>query len=138
MRISSSVSCGNSLSKQATWEEYSLPSHGCGRVSLEHSLLQFLIHRGGRLTVQPLEKIRSMVGDDLVTSQEHIKSGLRHDDLEVGVTRGIQPRSSLTLGISSIISPSLSSACCCLSWLLRLDMTPPGIWVTNILQSTPL
>ena len=57
---------------------------------------------------------------------------------EVGVTRGIKPRSSRTRGISASTSSSLSAAPCSFNWLSMLVSMPPGTWATRIRESTPL
>ncbi|MNE59313.1 hypothetical protein D3C80_1543990 [compost metagenome] len=55
---------------------------------------------------------------------------------EVGVTSGGKPRSSRTRGISANTSLMRCRAPCSFSWLARLDIMPPGTWLTCTRVST--
>jgi len=54
---------------------------------------------------------------------------------EVGVTSGGMPASRRTAWISSCTSRRRSRAFISLSWLMRLDVIPPGIWWAITLSS---
>ena len=79
-----------------------------------------------------------MVRDDLVPSKENVKGGLGYDDLRSGCYEWYvaQIRPNPRNLLDDLIQPI--QCVWSLSWLARLDMTPPGICVTSIRQSTPL
>lgn len=114
-----------------------------GRTHVDHFFAadrlaaQLLVDHARGLAVTTLQVQLHLVGDGLVAlAGEHVEEGLGTDDLRGRGNQRREARSSRTRGISASTSFMRLRAPCSLSWLARLEIMPPGTWLTCTRVST--